>query len=147
MACATCSKRVLSHAYSIQCHYCETSYHMKCISLEAEFISQLKESHENWLCCTCIKYLFPYNQLEDDDFSQAILMKLENELKISNLIYNPHESTHLTTTIAQNLIQMWTSSANKICFRDMHAYITMKIAWMIKWAHFLVMKSIFPYVI
>ena len=92
MACPTCSKRVLSHAYSIQCHYCGTSYHMKCISLEAEYISQLKESHENWLCCTCIKDLFPYNQLEDDDFSQAILMKLESELKISNLIYNPHES-------------------------------------------------------
>ena len=92
MACPTCNKRVLSHAYSIQCHYCETSYHMKCISLEAEYISQLKESHENWLCCTCIKDLFPYNQIEDDDFSQAILMKLESELKISNLIYNPHES-------------------------------------------------------
>ena len=28
----------------------------------------------------------------DDDFSQAILMKLENELTMSNLIYNPHES-------------------------------------------------------
>ena len=92
MACATCSKRVLGHAYSIQCHYCETSYHMKCISLETQYISQLKESHKNWLCCTCIKNLFPYNQLEDDDFSQVILMKLENELKISNLIYNPHES-------------------------------------------------------
>ena len=45
------------------------------------------------MCGACIRDLFPYNQLEDDDdFSQAILMNLEKELKISNLIYNPHES-------------------------------------------------------
>ena len=45
------------------------------------------------MCGACIRDLFPYNQLEDDDdFSQAILMNLEKELKISNFIYNPHES-------------------------------------------------------
>ena len=147
MACATCSKRVLNHAYSIQCHYCETSYHMKCISLEAEYISHLKESHENWLCCTCIKDPFPYNQLEDDDFNQAILMKLENELNISNLIYNPHESN----SFDYNYCTEFDPDVNFFCqqniFRDMHTYITMKITWMIKWACFLVMKSIFPYVI
>ena len=45
------------------------------------------------MCGACIRDLFPHNQLEDDDdFSQAILMNLEKELKISNLIYNPHES-------------------------------------------------------
>ena len=45
------------------------------------------------MCGACIRDLFPYNQLEDDDdFSQAILMNLEKEIKISNLIYNPHES-------------------------------------------------------
>ena len=93
MACPTCSKRVLSHAKGIQCYYCENTYHMKCISLETDYISQLKENHENWLCGSCITDIFPFNKLEnEDDFRQAILMKLENELIISNLIYNPHES-------------------------------------------------------
>ena len=62
-----------------------------------EYISQLKESRENWMCGACIGDLFPYNQLEnDDDFSQAILMNLEKELKISNLICYPHESIFTT---------------------------------------------------
>ena len=92
MACPACSKRVLSHAYSIQYYYCENTYHMKCISLEIDYISQLKENRENWLCGCCITDIFPYNRLHDDEFSQAILMKLENELMISNLIFDPHES-------------------------------------------------------
>ena len=49
------------------------------------------------MCGACIRDLFPYNQLEnDDDFSQAILMNLEKELKISNLICYPHESIFTT---------------------------------------------------
>ena len=95
------------------------------------------------MCGACIRDLFPYNQLEDDDdFSQAILMNLKKEIKISNLIYNPHESN----LFDYNNCTEFDPDVN--FFRDTHAHITMKTAWMIKWAHLcLVMKSIFPYVI
>ena len=147
MACPTCSKRVLSHAYSIQCHYCENTYHMKCISLEIDYISQLKENRENWLCGCCITDIFPYNRLDDDEFSQAILMKLENELMISNLIFNPHESNSFDLSHCTEFDPDANFFVNKIYFQDMHAHITQKMNWMIKWAHLCrEMSSIFHYV-
>ena len=63
---------------------------MKCVSSEIDYISQLKENRENWFCGCCITGMFPYNRLDDDELSQAILMKLENKLMISNLIFHPH---------------------------------------------------------
>ena len=147
MACPTCSKRVLSHAYSMQCHYCENTYHMKCISLEIDYISQLKDNRENWLCGCCITDIFPYNRLDDDEFSQAILMKLENELMISNLIFNPHESNSFDLSYCTEFDPDANFFVNKIYFQDMHAHITQKMNWMIKWAHLCrEMSSIFHYV-
>ena len=121
MACPTCSKR-------LQCHNCVNTYHMKYIPLETDYISQWKVNHENCFCGSCITDTFLFNKLENEnDFRQAILMKLENKLIISNLIYNPHESNSLDWFIVTNLIRMQTVSDKEIYFQDKHAHITQEI--------------------
>ena len=112
-------------AASVKCHYCENTYHTKCISLETDYIRQLKE---NWLYGSCITDIFPFNKLEnEDDFRQEILMKLENELIIWNLIYNPHESNSFDFSYCDE----FDPDANFFCqqniFSGYHAHITQKM--------------------
>ena len=92
--------------------------------------------------------IFPYNRLDDDEFSQAILLKLENKLMMSNLIFNPHESNSFDLSYCTEFDSDANFFVNKIHFQDMHAHITQKMNWMIKWADLCCeMSSIFHYVI
>ena len=71
--CMICLKGILRHARSIQCALCEMMYHLKCITLCAEYSEHLVSNQELWYCSHCITDMFPFNQIADDtDYISAI---------------------------------------------------------------------------
>ena len=91
--CYTCSRKVLRHAYRVQCRSCYEYYHMKCISLEKSEQDDINDNTENWLCSNCLADIFPFNQIEDEnEFINECQHKMKCSLKISDLIYNPFDA-------------------------------------------------------
>ena len=60
--CKICDRRVQSSSYNIQCQNCHVKHHLTCINIKRdETISDM------WCCPCCVKDIFAYNHIDDDD--------------------------------------------------------------------------------
>ena len=73
-SCNICNKRVLSHAYKLQCTYCKNLVHIKCLpSVSKNDSIYTNRDCDYWYCKNCVQTIFPFNHLDDDaSFIDAI---------------------------------------------------------------------------
>ena len=81
--CPLCSKKISNHAIKISCTICQTAHHMKCISIDPNIISKLKND-DNWYCFNCLTSIFPYNHIDNDE---EFLSATKNSLTDASLSY------------------------------------------------------------
>ena len=90
--CLSCKKRILSHAKTISCNFCNGKCHLKCISVNDFEISSLKSSAD-WICFHCMSDVMPFLNIVDDyEFYDALFLKDHFEINWDNLydrLFNP----------------------------------------------------------
>ena len=87
--CNICNKRILAHAYKMQCNCCKAFCHLKCLPLLSKKDSvYINRANNNWFCMKCSQSSLPFNHFSDDDhFIEAISSDWRNEPRIPlNLI-------------------------------------------------------------
>lgn len=71
--CNICLKRVLEHSYNLRCFACKSRVHLKCLPNvnrnDSLYIDRLENS---FFCCLCLCDMFPFYNLENDDFLKTI---------------------------------------------------------------------------
>ena len=66
-SCNICNKRVLSHAYRLQCTNCKKNVHLKCLpSVSKNDSIYLNRECEHWYCKKCVQSILPFNHFDDD---------------------------------------------------------------------------------
>ena len=90
--CSLCQRRILSHAYRIQCCVCYGVYHSKCITLCPTEQQHLKDNARTWYCMCCNETVLPYNHIDDQsEFLAAVTNVDVRMLCISDKIFQPFE--------------------------------------------------------
>ena len=62
--CNVCKQRVLSHSRILNCCLCHCSFHVRCVTLSADLLS---ETLQDWFCFNCLAEIFPFNYVQDDN--------------------------------------------------------------------------------
>ena len=92
--CPVCDRHVNRHCKQISCSLCCAIYHMKCISLVPNDLSELCQT-PTWYCRNCLGELFPFNHIEDDKLFVAEINTFGlNAVSINSsfdLLFNPFE--------------------------------------------------------
>jgi hypothetical protein len=65
MICSTCKRRILQHSHSVQCDFCNNSYHTACLPYTSQTVTDVNEI-EKWLCFQCAESIFPFNHFDTD---------------------------------------------------------------------------------
>ena len=65
--CSVCLKQVRSTAN--YCNVCKTWIHRKCANLSAVEFEYLSLSEDEWFCMKCISYIFPFNDISEDELN------------------------------------------------------------------------------
>ena len=91
--CPKCNKRILSHAARIRCLVCDTTYHLKCISIDPAEIVYIRDNSDSWYCEQRLSNIFPYNHIVEDNEMRCAINSLGGISKLMNsdLILNPFE--------------------------------------------------------
>ena len=87
--CNICNKRVLAHAYRMQCNCCNELSHLKCLPMLSKQDSvYVNRANNNWFCLRCTQSSLPFNHFpDDDDFLEALSSNWQIKPKIPlNLI-------------------------------------------------------------
>ena len=87
--CNICLKRVLPHAYKMQCTCCKELCHLKCLPMVSKKDSvYTNRTNNNWFCLRCTQSSLPFNHFhDDDDFIEALSSDWRKDLLIPlNLI-------------------------------------------------------------
>ena len=88
--CTLCNHRLLSHMNRLDCPLCHQTYHKKCIP--HDFINE-NGAFNSGMCPDCLSQNFPFNQLEDDIFHNAVNSNnpLFNRTQLEHLVFNPFD--------------------------------------------------------
>ena len=93
--CSKCLKRILSHENSIKCGLCQQYIHVNCLPIyNEEDIEYARNPNNNWSCISCLKSLFPYNSVENNNDIQREINHTENQYDITlldEMIINPFD--------------------------------------------------------
>ena len=93
--CPICSRFIIPHARKVKCFICNPFYHMKCISLDPEYLSYIELNRSSWYCCDCITEIFPFNHIENDELFISEVNSWDLELEtieaLSAKLFNPFE--------------------------------------------------------
>ena len=89
--CPVCCKRILNHAFQLKCCACNVVTHMKCITFTPEDQQSLFQNQLEWLCKSCLLYIFPFDNIIDDkDFVAAVnCIDKAATVNDSDLIFHP----------------------------------------------------------
>ena len=93
--CPICSRSILSHARKINWFICCFYYHMKCISLDPNDLSNIELNRSSWYCCNCITAIFPFIHIANNELFIFEVNSMDFELKtiedLSVKLFNPFE--------------------------------------------------------
>ena len=90
--CNVCNKRVKSHDKFTRCTLCSYNTHFKCLPIYNEDdYNYAQNTNGNWSCTTCLKQVFPFYEVEDNEQLQQqsidnITISIE---QLNNMIFNP----------------------------------------------------------
>ena len=95
LICNICFRKILPHAFTVYCGGCKNRIHKQCATNDDQDFIHAIES-KCWLCRPCSEEIFPFNQLENDEYS-AVIYELFNDSKsfyINNyqdIVFSPFE--------------------------------------------------------
>ena len=97
--CNVCLKRVLMQSYNLTCDICNSSVHVKCLPCVNNNDPLFTKRHKNiFHCSLCLRDIFAFNHLDDDEFIEAISESWENRPLVSfdmldnqGLIFSPFD--------------------------------------------------------
>ena len=70
LLCTACNKNISDNFPGLSCSICHINYHLKCTS---GVITEVVRDFSDWCCEYCLKSVFPFNHIDDDDeFLNAI---------------------------------------------------------------------------
>jgi hypothetical protein len=95
--CSVCNKKIRNHELLLECSLCNNPIHTRCLPFYSEIdIEYAKNTSKNWSCISCLKEIFPFFELEDNqDISNYNILNDHNINieKAKNLIFDPYEDT------------------------------------------------------
>ena len=97
MICNICQRNIQSHAHFLKCAMCKSNVHIRCLPNITTNDSIYTNRDENvWLCTMCTTNIFPFNQLDDDDFFEVVkenLMGMNVDLirRLQRYQFNPFD--------------------------------------------------------
>ena len=89
-----CKKSFQSHSKVIDCCICESKFHIKCISLNAEDQAEMSNNPSCWYCRSCLCEIFPYNHIKDDKSFVVVIdnFRFSDRLaELSDMLFQPFE--------------------------------------------------------
>ena len=94
--CNLCNHRVLGHSYKLQCSLCATWCHVNCLHLfTRDDYERTRSSDSGWSCPKCNECTFPFNQLDDQEFTYCLTsLRTDDFLRIhgiENMLFSPYE--------------------------------------------------------
>ena len=97
--CNICIKRVLNHSYHLTCDFCKGTVHLKCLpSVNKNDSLYTNRDKSVFYCSICLRDIFAYNRLDDEDFIEALAESWENQPLVSfetlenqELIFSPFD--------------------------------------------------------
>jgi hypothetical protein len=96
MICSTCKRRILQHSHSVQCDFCNNSYHTACLPYTSQTVTDVNEI-EKWLCFQCAESIFPFNHFDTDSLFLESLSEFWQKnhnfpfQKLEHYEFNPFE--------------------------------------------------------
>ena len=99
---ATCNiwiKRFLNHSYYLTYDFCKVTVHLKCLpSVNKKDSLYTNRDKSVFYCSLCLRDIFAYNRLDDEDFIEALAESRENQPLVSfetlenqKLIFSPFD--------------------------------------------------------
>ena len=73
--CKICCKPVATTHKSIKCDKCDIWIHIECNRINKQTYEMLKKDNSQWFCIVCMKELFPFSDLNDNDLIATTLGK------------------------------------------------------------------------
>ena len=99
--CPICNHKVLQHARKVICIVCSKNYHLKCISIDPDYMNEIEKIRQTWYCCDCLSSILPFNCIDDDNEFLLSINDLVSTSKIqclSDILFCPACRTTLVAT-------------------------------------------------
>ena len=92
--CPICNHKILQHVRKVLCIVCSKHFHMKCISIDPDYINEIEKTRKTWHCCDCLTSILPFNCIDDDnEFFLSIndLVTTSHIQYLSDILFSPFE--------------------------------------------------------
>jgi len=92
--CSICSKIVKNNQQVVSCDCCLHWIHAKCMLISSTEYGILGSINEAWFCSSCLKQLFVFNSIDDDDEFHSTITGEDTALVLSrSLSFKPFTLT------------------------------------------------------
>ena len=78
--CKTCNSPVAKNHKAVQCDKCQLWVHMKCNKINIQTYNMLKKDETACYCISCSKDIFPFSDLNDNEFHTTTHFNKKNFL-------------------------------------------------------------------
>jgi hypothetical protein len=92
--CPTCDKKVTRQQYKVTCTLCRKSTHYKCLpTYNDQDIEYAKSPNGHWSCTYCLQNLFPFSNLEENDWiiNDCTNENIHDIESLNEMIFNPFD--------------------------------------------------------
>ena len=83
--------KILRHSTYISCSYCLKYYHVKCISIVPQEMTNLIDNASEWICESCVSQIFPYNHIEEQHEFIRTISNSNRLSELSDQVFNPFD--------------------------------------------------------
>ena len=70
--CKTCNNPVTKDGKAVECDNCGLRIHIKCNKINTQTFKYLQKESCAWYCVSCSSKIFPFSNLNEDDFHKII---------------------------------------------------------------------------
>ncbi|XP_055906233.1 uncharacterized protein LOC129941587 [Eupeodes corollae] len=99
MLCSQCNKKIVNHKSKVTCGDCKSVFHCSCVNLDLSELEQMKAQNSSYRCDKC----------------NALRRKSLQHQSLQNLRPNPTTPATKNSKIAQQNVEIDTSSSQKKC--------------------------------
>jgi hypothetical protein len=94
--CSVCSKKIRTSDTTVKCTLCDQPVHIKCLPVYNKTdIEYANHPSNNWSCTTCLRELFPFSTLEENQDIINYNNRNDNNLNLGiakDLLFDPFEA-------------------------------------------------------
>ena len=103
--CGVCLKSVNENHNAVLCDKCNTWIHIKCNYLNKVDLKKLENINETFYCINCVKEIFPFAKLNNNEFSTSVIkgvLNTENKNIFKPSQYQQNIFNHLNSSMNNN---------------------------------------------